>query len=344
MCSSDLVNAASDGPGSTTATAGDLRDLLQDSAPGSPRFEIDLVDRGRAVGQIRVHFDEFEFVPPEVVARCQEAALLLAQVAARQQTEMLLLRAQCEQVTGQIAAGLVHDFNNMLTGIMGNAAMVLGLIPPGDALALPLRRIEEAASGAGRVARALLDFVRGTLEYGPVSLNDVAAATELVLSRALRDEVELVLDLDPTLPPVAGERALLQQALVNLVVNGAEAIDGEGTVTIRTRRLQGAAARRPGIAPGASVVVALSVTDSGRGIEAEHLAELFRPFFTTKGPAGTGLGLASVARIARRHRGEVTVESQPGAGSTFTLYLPVDAPVDLGGTEERRVAGVMANA
>ena len=304
-----------------------------DSAQHEPaHLRIDLLDRECAIGVLSVWFEESDGAPPEVPAWCETAAVLVGGVAARCRLEAMLLDAQCCEPTGQIAAGLVHDFNNILTGIMGNASIASALVDPEDRAALPIQRIEEATRSAASLARALLQFVRGGTERGAVSLNELAAATRQVMSRAIRDDVSIGLDLAPDAPTIEGEPALIQQALVNLILNAA-AINGEGGVTIRTRRLQAVPASAIGRARPSAAYAALSVIDTGSGIAPEHLPEVFRPFFTTKGSAGAGLGLASVVQIARRHGGAVGVESRPGMGSTFTIYLPVAPRPDVPETE-----------
>lgn len=264
----------------------------------------------------------------------------MAGVAARCRLEALLLNAQPGEVIGQIAAGLVHDFNNMLTGVLGNAAIVRERVPESHRAALPLQRIDEAARGAALLARELLDFVWGSMEREVISVNELAAVTRQAMWRALRDGVAVEVDLAPDVPAIEGERPLIRQALVNLVLNAAEAITGEGNVTIRTRCVEVLPPDAAGQARPSASYIPLSVTDTGSGIAPEHRSELFRPFFTTKGSAGTGLGLAAVSRIVQRHGGAVGVESRPGAGSTFTIYLPAApfAPGPVGAPRARPLA------
>lgn len=297
------------------------------ATPSASRLEIELRDHEATIGTLCVVFDESEFVEPELPRLCETTALLLSGVAVRVRLETMLLDAQSYEVAGRIAAGLVHDFNNMLPGIIGNAA-VLRLLLEADARAIvPASRIEEAVTSAAHLPRALLNFVRGTMERAPVSINELATVTQHVMTRAIRDDVSVTLDLAPDVPDVDGEQPLLLQPLVNLVMNAVESIDGEGCVIIRTRRLDEVPATALGDAAIAASYAAISVTDTGSSIRAGDLSEVFRPFFSTKGEAGTGLGLASVAQVARRHGGAVSVESPRGLGATFTIYLPGSAAV-----------------
>ncbi len=288
------------------------------ATPSASRLEIELRDHEATIGTLCVVFDESEFVEPELPRLCETAALLLSGVAVRVRLVTMLLDAQSYEVAGRIAADFAHDFNNMLTGIIGNAA-VLRLLLEADARAIvPVIRIEEAVTSAAHLAHALLNFVRGTMERAPVSINELATVTQHVMTRAIRDDISVALDLAPDVPEVDGEQPLLQRALVNLVMNAVESIDGGGSVIIRTRRLDEVPATALGEATAAASYAAISVTDTGGGIRAGDLSEVFRPFFSTKGAAGTGLGLASVAQVARRHGGAVSVESPRGLGATPT--------------------------
>ena len=133
------------------------------------------------------------------------------------------------------------------------------------------------------------------------------------------------------MPQIAGARALIQQVLVNLVTNAADAIDGAGEVTIRTRLVRVLPSHLLVEPSPAERYVAIAVTDTGRGIAPEHLERLSEPFFTTKGSAGTGLGLTSVARVLQWHGGGLHVASRLGAGSTFSVFLPVHPVASAGG-------------
>ena len=292
--------------------------------PADACVHFDLVDRATIIGRFECVFGDAGSIDPRLPELCEAAAALLATAGARYRLDAMLLDAQSFEVAGQIAAGLVHDFNNMMTGIAGNAAIAHALIPVGGRAVVAIERIEDAARSASGLSRALLNFVRGTVGPELLSVNELASGTKQVLAGAVRDGVQVGVDLGQDVPPIVGEQALLQQAIVNLVLNAAQAIEGDGCITIRTRRTTEIPTGVQGLARLASAYVALAVTDTGCGIAPEHLDEVFRPFFSTKGSGGTGLGLNSVVQIARRHGGAVGVESRAGGGSTFTLYLPVE--------------------
>lgn len=286
-------------------------------------LRIDLRDHhDRVVGALSVAFDDPDFVAPTVMSLCETAAVLMSGTAARMRLEATLLDAQSYEVAGQIAAGLVHDFNNMLTGILGHASVAQMMVEVDSPAVGSLQRIGEAASSAAQLSRALLNFVRGSTQREALGLNEVVTGVRRVMSRAIRDGIAVHLDLAPDIPMVEGERSLIQQALVNLTMNAVDAIAGEGSITIRTRWIATAPVTRTGLSASTGGYVTLSVQDTGSGIAPEHLDEIFRPFFSTKGRGGTGLGLPSVVQVARRHGGEVGVESRVGFGTTFTVYLP----------------------
>ena len=324
--------------------------IVAGEGPGSwPHAEsdvlrIDLVDHERVIGVLTVVADEGEFVAADLPRWCETAAVLISGVAARLRLEAILLDAQSYEVAGQIAAGLVHDFNNMLTGIMGNASIAQSMIDADDRAAIPLQRIAESASSAAYLSRALLNFVRGSNRREPLALNEMVTGVRGVMSRAIREGVVVHLDLAPDVPVIVGERSLIQQALVNLMMNAADAIDGDGSITIRTRRTSSVPPGAAGESAREGRYVALSVEDTGPGIAPEHLVEIFRPFFSTKGRGGTGLGLPSVAQVACRHGGAVRVEGRLGLGARFTIYLPEadDEPAAQSAAQPARSAATVA--
>lgn len=295
-----------------------------DPHPGAPSACLELIDRDQAIGRFVAVLDGGDAIDARLRGQCEGAVPLIAAAAARCRLEAMLLDAQSYEMVGQIAAGLVHDFNNMLMGIGGNLAVARELLPAGDRSATPVQQAADAASAAATVSRALLNFVRGSLGRAALSVNEVAVATQRVIAGAVPDGVDVTLDLGPDVPTITGEQALLQQALVNLVMNGAQSIEGDGRVTIATRRVGRVPEEVEGQPRVAGAYVALSVRDTGCGIPPEHVREVFRPFFSTKGDGGTGLGLTSVLQVARRHDGAVGVESRAGCGTTVTIYLPVE--------------------
>lgn len=237
--------------------------------------------------------------------------------------ETQLLQTQKLDSIGRLAGGIAHDFNNLLTVILTQARMAGRAFAAGRSGAEELGQIEEAASRAADLTRQLLMFARRQPSHPvPLDLTEVTSGIEKLLRRVIGPNVELVARLDPNIGIVRGDRAQLEQVLVNLAVNARDAMPEGGTLTIDTVDVTREEAGR---APGPYVL--LRVSDTGHGIAEADRAHVFDPFFTTKRHAGgTGLGLASCYGIVQQHGGEIAVESAPGGGATFCVYLPrIDA-------------------
>jgi len=244
---------------------------------------------------------------------------------ALRRSEERLRHVQKMEAVGQLAGGIAHDFNNLLTGILSYSDLVLQVLAPGDPLRGDLEQIRHAGERAAALTRQLLAFSRRqVLQPRVLSLN--ATVTELgsMLRRVVGTEVSLEMALDPGLWYVLADPSQLEHVLVNLVVNAREATPAGGRVTITTANLQlGAAAdaRGNGVRPGAYVT--LAVSDNGVGMDVPTQARVFEPFFTTKTSVkGSGLGLSTVYGIVEQSGGHIAVESAPGQGSTFTIFLP----------------------
>ncbi|MEJ2217939.1 MAG: PAS domain S-box protein [Gemmatimonadota bacterium] len=244
-----------------------------------------------------------------------------ADVTERRSLAAQLRQAQKMEAVGRLAAGVAHDFNNLLTVITGWAHMALeGRRAEKSELEEVLRTCDRAAD----LSRRLMAFSRGyPIARETLDLNVVIRDTEALLRRLLPAGIQLVTRLQPDLPPVEANRGALEQVLVNLAVNAEDAMAGVGALTIETsvRDLNDDYARtHADVQPGRHVVVAVS--DTGTGMTAEVQERIFEPFFTTK-PEGTGLGLATLYGIVRQSGGHVRVDSEPGAGTTFRVFLPV---------------------
>ena len=227
----------------------------------------------------------------------------------RKQLEAELLSAQKLESLGRLAGGVAHDFNNLLTGITGYASLLLERATDDVELRRDLGEIKRAADRAAELTKQLLAFGRRqVLNPRPLDLNAVVAEVGALLQRLLGDHVELAILAAPTLGTVRADPGQIEQVLVNLVVNGRDAMPDGGKLTIRTRDAEDG-------------FVELSVTDTGLGMDEPTRAQVFEPFFTTR-EQGVGLGLASVHGIVQQSGGDVTVESAPGIGSTFTVRLP----------------------
>jgi PAS domain S-box-containing protein len=234
----------------------------------------------------------------------------------QKQLEQQLRESQKLESLGVLAGGVAHDFNNLLTGIMGNAS--LAAIEPDNAVALR-ERIQEvlnASERAAQLVRQMLAYAgKGQFVLEPIDLSLQIREIEALLRTSIPRLVELELDLDAALPPVAADRAQLQQVVMNLAMNGAEAIgDRAGIVAIRTRSREVNGERQ----------AVLEVADTGCGMDEHTKARIFDPFFSTKF-TGRGLGLAAVMGITRTHGASISVESAPGKGSRFTVVFPASA-------------------
>ncbi|MHC4375960.1 MAG: PAS domain S-box protein [Planctomycetota bacterium] len=259
----------------------------------------------------------------------------LSDVTAARQAEEDRLRLEARVQQGQkleslgvLAGGIAHDFNNLLMGILGHANLALGRLEPESTEASDLRAIEEAATRAARLTDHLLAYTgRGPVRPEPADLPALLRESAPLLERGLPSRVELVLDLEEDLPKVEVDRAQLEQVLVQLVRNAAEAFgDQSGRVTI-SAKLQQRDARwlertTIGPAPNTDAQVVLAVNDTGPGMEPSVKARACDPFFTTKG-FGRGLGLATVLGIVRGHGGALQIESAPGFGTRVRILLPV---------------------
>jgi signal transduction histidine kinase/CheY-like chemotaxis protein len=239
--------------------------------------------------------------------------------------EAQLAQAQKVEAIGQLAGGVAHDFNNVLTVINCYGEMLQSLVPPNDAARTMLDGIVDAGGRAAALTRQLLTFTRlQVVEPRELDLNAVVTETEMMLQRLIGEDVRLETALDPVLWAVKADSGQIGQVIVNLAVNARDAMPTGGKLTIRTANVEIDGTVPPGngrARPGRYAV--LDVTDTGLGMTPEIQARVFEPFFSTKGPGkGTGLGLATVRMVAEEAGGFVTLRSEPGRGSMFRMHLP----------------------
>jgi PAS domain S-box-containing protein len=246
-------------------------------------------------------------------------------ITARKQLEERLRRAQKLEAVGQLAGGIAHNFNNMLTAIMGYTGLSLEALPSDHPIRPDLEGIQKTAQRAARLTQQLLAFTRSQIiQPKVVNLNDLVDEMSGLVRQLIGEAIELVISPAPDLGLVKVDPGQFEQILVNLVVNASDAMPDGGRLLIETQNAivdAAYAGHYPDVIPGDYVVVA--VTDSGHGMSEEVKAHLFEPFFTTKEVGrGTGLGLATCFGIVKQHNGHITVYSEPGQGATFKIYLP----------------------
>jgi signal transduction histidine kinase len=236
-----------------------------------------------------------------------------------------LFQARKMETIGRLAGGVAHDFNNLMTPILGHCDILLGKLAPDDPMCESVRVIRTCGERAAIVTRQLLAFGRKQILTPRVlSLNAVVIEMDPMFAGLLGENMEQARDLDPSLGRVKADRGQIEQVLLNLVVNARDAMSRGGRLTIASRNVELSEAdtkENSEIRPGPYAM--LSVSDTGCGMDEQTQAHLFEPFFTTKEVGkGTGLGLASIYGIVSQSGGHVKVRSESGSGSTFSIYLP----------------------
>jgi two-component system, cell cycle sensor histidine kinase and response regulator CckA len=251
-------------------------------------------------------------------------AVFVRDLTERNRLEEQLRQAVKMEAIGRLAGGVAHDFNNQLTVINGYTDLLLSSLPPEDTSREFLSEIRRSGEHAATLTRHLLAFSRKQrLQPQVLNLNTVLGEVSKLLRRLLGADIHLAIDLDPDLGAVRADPNQLEQVLVNLAVNARDAMQHGGRLEIRTRNLPpvDAGERNPEMPLGPRVL--LEVRDTGAGMNEAVRSHVFEPFFTTKGPGkGTGLGLATVYGIVKQSGGHIDVQSAPGAGAMFRVYLP----------------------
>ena len=260
----------------------------------------------------------------------QESAVLYAlDTTEQRQLELQFAQASKMQAVGQLAGGVAHDFNNVLQAIIGYSDLLLASHRPTDPSFQDIMQIKQNANRAASLVRQLLAFSRRqTLRPEVVKLGEALSDLSLLLKRLLGERVQLELRQGRDLWFVKADVNQLEQVVINLAVNARDAMADGGTVTIATANIEEEEARRLDLAgmPTAEYV-RIAVADTGTGIPQDLLDKIFEPFFTTKELGkGTGLGLSTVFGIVKQSGGFIYVDSTPGAGTTFSIYLPRHVP------------------
>ena len=254
--------------------------------------------------------------------------LYLFDVSEQKRLEQNLIQAQNMQAIGQVAGGMAHDFNNLLTGFKFRNDQLLLNHPLGDPSYEDLNGIRQIIARAEDLVRNLLAFARKqTVKRVTLNAGEMVSEAEVLLRRLVREDVKLETEYGRNLPNVHVDKGQMEMVMMNLVVNARDAMkaQGGGKVMIRTTALSQKQAQAKGWAEtpvqGAALI---EVTDTGPGIPPEIVAKVFEPFFTTKAQGeGTGLGLSTVHGIINQAGGHILIDSEPGKGATFRIFLPV---------------------
>jgi signal transduction histidine kinase/CheY-like chemotaxis protein len=248
----------------------------------------------------------------------------------RDVTERLRLEAQFRQSqkmesVGRLAGGVAHDYNNMLSVILGNAELAMAMIGPGDPLRPYLRAISDAGNRSSAMTRQLLAFARKqTITPKILDLNETIEGLLKMIRRLIGENIDLTWIPKANSWPVKMDPSQIDQILVNLCINARDAISDVGKIIIETENVtidEGYCADHIGFSPGE--YIRLAVSDNGNGMDQDVLSQIFEPFFTTKAMGkGSGLGLATSYGIVKQNNGFINAYSEPGKGSTICVYLP----------------------
>ncbi len=280
------------------------------------RYSCPMVLNGQVIGRVW----DFRDITQRKRAEAERAKL----------QEQLLQSGKLEAV-GVLAGGVAHDFNNILSAIIGFAEITLSRMDSGDPNRRNLEKILDAALRSADLTKQLLAFARKqTIAPVVLDLNEAVAGVLSMIRRIIGENIELLWGPDAGPCPVRMDPSQIDQILLNLCVNAKDAIAGIGIITIETGTIDlkpPDVENRPDVAPGSYVT--LSVSDTGCGMDAETLKHIFDPFFTTKGLGrGTGMGCATVYGIVKQNEGFIEVQSRPGEGALFRIYLPLHpAPI-----------------
>jgi PAS domain S-box-containing protein len=262
---------------------------------------------------------------------------LFRDVTTQRRLEEQLLQSQKMEAIGQLAGGVAHDFNNILTVIQGHATLLTSSDMLNESAAKSAQQIAQAAERAAGLTRQLLAFSRRHLiQPRRLDMNKIVGNMTNMLGRLIGEDIALQLNYCQAPPMVEADASMMEQMLLNLAVNARDAMPKGGRLGIRTAltEVDETHIRRRAEAR-AGIFVCVSISDTGTGISPENLPRIFEPFFTTKEVGkGTGLGLATVYGVVKQHQGWIEVESEVGKGSTFNVYIPSVAAHEANGVEK----------
>jgi PAS domain S-box-containing protein len=311
----------------TESTGRDLRPLMNQVCADPRAFEVNINENMRRNGE-RVWIAWTNKTVLDKQGTVKEVLSVGSDLTERRRLEEQLRHAQKMEAIGQLAGGVAHDFNNILTVILGNADLLHAETQGSLAAESMTRQITEAGQRAAALTRQLLLFSRKqVMDVRTLDLNEVIGNMLKMLHRILGEDITLHAEFSPSLPPFSGDAGMIEQVLLNLSVNARDAMPAGGRLDIRTSsRVLSPAQRQQNPETTGEPYLCLSVGDSGCGIPADHLPHIFEPFFTTKPVGkGTGLGLATAYGILKQHHGFIEVASEIGKGTTFSIFLPSTA-------------------
>jgi two-component system, cell cycle sensor histidine kinase and response regulator CckA len=273
-------------------------------------------------------FERYVF-PHRIDGQCVGSVINWRDITARKRVEAQLFQSQKMETVGKLAGGIAHEFNSILTAIIGQSELILGDLPPGHALSQNAASIHQAAERAATLTRQLLAYGRGTiLRPELLDLNRVVAGMENTIRHVMGSAVDVRIFPAEGLHGVKADAGQIEQVIMNLVMNASEAMPNGGKLTLETGNLSchpESLGRYPNLKPGDYAT--LAITDTGAGMSDEVKARAFEPFYTTKDVGqGTGLGLSTGYGIIKQSGGHLSVYSEPGRGSTFKVYLPQAEP------------------
>ncbi|MEX1138310.1 MAG: PAS domain S-box protein [Bacteroidota bacterium] len=247
-------------------------------------------------------------------------------ITEKKKLEAKIIHAQRIDSIGNLAGGISHDFNNILTSILGSTAIMKRKMKKGDTWYRFVDIIETAAKRGAALTRQLLTFARkGTVQFKPVVVNEIVEETLDLFERSIDKTFSVQKELSDEFHVINGDDGQIQQAILNLLINARDAMPDGGVISVRTRK-EGYEQNRPNIIgeQRTGEFVGVTVADTGTGMDRHTRQHIFEPFFTTKDQGkGTGLGLSVVYGVVNSHNGFITVHSEPGRGSEFSLYFPV---------------------
>jgi PAS domain S-box-containing protein len=300
---------------------------------GISKIGSDISDRKRAEALLHKARDELAKANEELETRVQERtadlqqahASLLRNIEEQKKLEDQLRQAQKMESIGTLAGGIAHDFNNVLNIIRGYATVVSRRSLANPEIVESMQVINEEIERGAAVVRQLLTLARKTeTVLAPTDANQIIATLNELIKQTFPKTIEVSLDLDNSLPPVAADPNQLHQMLLNICVNGRDAMPGGGRLTFTTGVVAGEELRHRHPDARPYPYARIAIADTGAGMEESVRTRIFEPFFTTKGSGeGTGLGMAMVYGLIKNHNGFIDVESELHRGTTFSIYLPV---------------------